>query len=137
VELRNRLKTVTGLALSPTLIFDYPTPATLAGHLSQQLGSSPGQQAGDLDEERVRRILRTIPIADLRNAGLLDKLFRVADEGATTQIDPREPSDQSELSAVDVAEDGRCQPMSMSGLSPAQLAALPGLLAKTREPRST
>ncbi|WP_373123077.1 type I polyketide synthase [Mycobacterium marinum] len=37
VELRNRLKAASGLSLSPTLIFDYPTPATLARHLAQQL----------------------------------------------------------------------------------------------------
>ena len=44
VELRNRLKTATGLTLSPTLIFDYPTPAVLAGHLDTQLDTTA---AGD------------------------------------------------------------------------------------------
>jgi len=38
VELRNRLKTVTGLSLSPTLIFDYPTPILLAEYLDSRLG---------------------------------------------------------------------------------------------------
>ena len=37
VELRNRLKTATGLTLSPTVIFDHATPAALAGHLDTQL----------------------------------------------------------------------------------------------------
>ena len=40
VELRNRLKTATGLALSPTLIFDYPTPNTLADHLGHHITGS-------------------------------------------------------------------------------------------------
>ncbi|MBW0017712.1 MAG: SDR family NAD(P)-dependent oxidoreductase, partial [Mycobacterium sp.] len=43
VELRNRLKTATGLSLSPTLIFDYPTPAVLAGHLGAQLSDDVDQ----------------------------------------------------------------------------------------------
>jgi polyketide synthase 17 len=39
VELRNRLKTTTGLIFSPALIFDYPTPAALAAHVDEQLSS--------------------------------------------------------------------------------------------------
>jgi polyketide synthase 7 len=39
VELRNRLKIATGLTLSPTVIFDYPTPSALAAHLDSQLAA--------------------------------------------------------------------------------------------------
>ncbi|WP_142278847.1 SDR family NAD(P)-dependent oxidoreductase, partial [Mycobacterium sherrisii] len=45
VEMRNRLKTATGLALSPTLIFDYPTPNGLAGYLRTELAGVPQQTA--------------------------------------------------------------------------------------------
>jgi polyketide synthase 7 len=40
VELRNRLKTATGLSLSPTLIFDFPTPTVLAENLDTRLGAA-------------------------------------------------------------------------------------------------
>jgi polyketide synthase 7 len=48
VELRNRLKTATGLSLSPTLIFDYPTPVVLAEHLDTRLVTAAGADGPDL-----------------------------------------------------------------------------------------
>ena len=78
VELRNRLKAVTGLAgaaLSRTLIFDYPTPTALSDHLAQQL---LGGHGGESDEEQIWSALRKIPLQELRRTGLLDKLMQLA-----------------------------------------------------------
>ncbi|OBH75549.1 polyketide synthase [Mycobacterium scrofulaceum] len=47
VELRNRLKIATGLTLSPTVIFDHPTPAALAEHLDGQLATGTTAEPPD------------------------------------------------------------------------------------------
>ncbi|HTD58114.1 MAG TPA: type I polyketide synthase, partial [Solirubrobacteraceae bacterium] len=45
VELRNRLGAVTGLRLPSTLVFDYPSPAALAGHVLDQFGGVKAESA--------------------------------------------------------------------------------------------
>jgi acyl transferase domain-containing protein len=49
VELRNRLNKVTGLHLPTTVVFDYPTPADLAGKLTTEVfGAAPPPEAEPL-----------------------------------------------------------------------------------------
>ncbi len=55
VELRNRLKIATGLTLSPTLIFDQPTPGALAEHLGAQLAAGDPAGAATTPPDRMAR----------------------------------------------------------------------------------
>ncbi len=92
VELRNRLTSHTGLALSRTLIFDYPTPAALAEHLRRQLLHD---EPAESDEEKIWSELRKIPVRELRRTGLLEKLLLLA--GA-----PESPAPDANSGADDI-----------------------------------
>jgi acyl transferase domain-containing protein len=88
IELRNRLKAATGLAglaLSRTLIFDYPTPTALADHLAHEL---VGEHREESDDEKIWSALRSIPLQELRRTGLLDKLLLLAGMPAEAPHEP-------------------------------------------------
>ncbi|MGW7008881.1 beta-ketoacyl reductase [Streptomyces sp. NPDC054933] len=75
LELRNRLNAVTGLRLPATLVFDHPTSVALARHLRGELVPDVSGDAGEAD---VRKLLMDIPMARLRDAGVLDTLLELA-----------------------------------------------------------
>ncbi|MGW0786622.1 beta-ketoacyl reductase, partial [Streptomyces sp. NPDC002913] len=77
VEFRNQLNVVSGLRLPPTLIFDYPSPDVLTAHLLTELAPDAAGPDQVDEDEQVRRILQTIPINRLRDAGLMRSLLEL------------------------------------------------------------
>ncbi|MFT3864055.1 MAG: type I polyketide synthase [Solirubrobacterales bacterium] len=83
VELRNRLATGLDLGLQPSIVFDFPAPERLAAHLHSMLGGESGRETADPRERQIREALGSISLAQLRRAGLLDPLLRLAEPGAS------------------------------------------------------
>ncbi len=94
VEMRNRLKSATGLALSPTLIFDYPNSAALAGYMHRELVGAAEQQspAAAPGEAEIQRAVGSIPVKRLRQAGVLELLLALANEADGSRTDGPSPA---------------------------------------------
>ncbi|WTP55766.1 SDR family NAD(P)-dependent oxidoreductase [Streptomyces phaeochromogenes] len=85
IELRNQIKKVTGLHLSATAVFDYPSPAALARHLGEQLAArwsaGQGQSLRSVlaEADRLEAALAAVPQGDgelTRITGRLETLLR-------------------------------------------------------------
>jgi mycoketide-CoA synthase len=104
VEMRNRLKSATGLALSPTLIFDYPNCAALAGYMHQELVGSSEQStpAGAPGEADIQRVVGSIPVKRLRQAGVLELLLALATEDGNAQAAAPAVSTEKHIADMDL-----------------------------------
>jgi len=101
VEMRNRLKAATGLALSPTLIFDYPNSAALAGYFRHELvgASTESTPQAAPGEAEIQRVVASIPVKRLRQAGVLDLLLSLANEADGTDA---EQAREKDIAAMDL-----------------------------------
>ncbi|GAA1018276.1 hypothetical protein Aple_034810 [Acrocarpospora pleiomorpha] len=90
VDLRNRLNAATGLQLPPTLVFDYPTPAAIAGYLRDELsGAAVRFPSANASLDYLETVLAAGAEPELlaRMRRLLDQWETAAAPGAAVDLD--------------------------------------------------
>ncbi|MGW7349492.1 SDR family NAD(P)-dependent oxidoreductase [Streptomyces sp. NPDC054854] len=91
VELGNRLTRLTSLQLPPTLVFDHPTSLAITQHLLTLVKPASETTTEPTEEAAIRALLASIPISDLHDSGLLDRLRELADGRPGTEA-PAHPA---------------------------------------------
>jgi NADP-dependent 3-hydroxy acid dehydrogenase YdfG/acyl carrier protein len=104
VELRNRLTRISGQRLPSTLIFDHPSPVALTQYLLKKISPPPppqtnGDEPHGPDEDEVRRLVASLSVEQLREAGLLDPLVRLAETNGEEDGEAEESDEFEELDA--------------------------------------
>ncbi|OKJ08049.1 beta-ketoacyl synthase [Streptomyces sp. CB00316] len=79
VELRDRLIALTGRRLPSTLVFNYPTPALIAGYLATVLTPPDASAAGSVDDElaRFEAVVHAVPSDGSERQVIADRLERL------------------------------------------------------------
>ncbi|MFW6692988.1 SDR family NAD(P)-dependent oxidoreductase [Streptomyces sp. MAR4 CNX-425] len=107
VKLRNALNAGTGLKLSATLLYDYPTPLALARNLLDGIGDpDPAGEAAVLAElEKLDETLRVLTLDDSgrrKIAGRLQVLLAKCGDGADHADDDRSNEDLDAVTAEEL-----------------------------------
>jgi polyketide synthase 12 len=102
VELRNRLHTATGVALSPTVVFDHPAPEALARHLERELTGAAGEP--DPVPAALAELDRVEAVADLADEAARARLAARL-RGLLTRFDPAAGAGEAVADQLGTASD--------------------------------
>ncbi|MFJ2444366.1 type I polyketide synthase [Streptomyces sp. NPDC087658] len=96
VELRDRLGALAGRRFPSTLVFSFPTPALVAGHLAKVLGGRARTATGSADDEltKFETALRAMSADGSERQTIVDRMERIISELRPSKRNAMECSDE-------------------------------------------